>query len=102
MKICFFLGGFYQNGGIGRVTSMLANRLAEESDVEVITLEYFNPHKPNIYTLSAKVHEDYFLESYESMTKLMLKGGERKLRKYLQDKSVDVLIACGALFFQFQ
>lgn len=99
MKICFFLGGFYQNGGIGRVTSMLANRLAEESDVEVITLGYFNPHKPNIYTLSAKVHEDYFLESYESMTKLMLKGGERKLRKYLQDKSVDVLIACGALFF---
>lgn len=99
MKICFLLGGFYQNGGIGRVTSVLANRLAEEPDFEIVTLGYFNPHKPNIYKLSPKIHEEYFLKSYERMTKVMLKGGERKLRKYLCSNEIDVLIACGALFF---
>ena len=99
MRICFLLGGFYQNGGIGRVTSVLANRLAEESDLEVFTLCYFNPHKPNIYQLETAVHEEFFLESYQSMAKLLFTGGEKKLRKYLFDNKVDVLIACGALFF---
>lgn len=99
MRICFLLGGFYQNGGIGRVTSVLANRLSLESDVEVFTLCYFNPHKPNIYQLETAVHEEFFLESYQSMAKLLFSGGEKKLRKYLFDNKVDVLIACGALFF---
>lgn len=99
MKVCFFLGGFYQNGGIGRVTSMLANCLAKDSQVDITTLCYFNPEKPNIYPLSPEIHQDFFLESYMSMMKLMLTGGECKLRKYLQEKDIDVLIACGALFF---
>lgn len=99
MKICFFLGGFYQNGGIGRVTSILANRFANEANVEVIALGYFDPHKDRIYNLSPKIQMDYFLSSYESMTKLLLEGREKKLRKYLTDNNVDVLIACGALFF---
>lgn len=99
MRICFFLGGFYQNGGIGRVTSILANQLAEESDVDVFALCYFNSHKPNIYRLQATINEEFFLDNYQSMTKLLLTGGERKLRRYLVDNKVDVLIACGALFF---
>lgn len=99
MKICFFLGGFYQNGGIGRVTSVLANRLVEDPNIEIVTLEYVNTHKPTIYTLSPKIYREYLMESYQNMAKLMLKGGERKLRKFLQEKHVDVLVACGALFF---
>lgn len=99
MKICFLLGGFYQNGGIGRVTSMLANRLSEDPDFEVITLGYFNPQKPNIYEISESIKQDYFLLIYQSMAKVLLTGGERRLKKYLADNNVDVLIACGALFF---
>lgn len=99
MKICFFLGGFYQNGGIGRVTSILANRLAKETDIDVFALCYFNPHKQNIYFLHSAIHEEFLLDNYQSMAKLLLTAGERKLRKYLIDRDVDVLIACGALFF---
>lgn len=99
MKICFFLGGFYQNGGIGRVTSILANKLAEESNIEVLTLGYFNPHKAEIYQLSPRICKSFFLDSYQSMAKLLLVGGEKKLRRFLCDNDVDILIACGALFF---
>lgn len=99
MKVCFFLGGFYQNGGIGRVTSILANRLAEENNIEVLTLGYFNPHKADIYEISPSIYKSFFMDSYQSMAKLLLFGGEKRLRKFLCDNDVDVLIACGALFF---
>ena len=99
MRICFFLGGFYQNGGIGRVSSVLANRLVEDPNIEIVTLGYFNPQKPNIYRISDEIQQKFFLDSYQSMAKLMLKGGERKLKRFLQENDIDILIACGALFF---
>lgn len=82
MKVCFFLGGFYQNGGIGRVTSILANRLAEESNIEVLTLGYFNPHKADIYELSPNIYKSFFMDSYQSMAKLLLFGGEKNCANF--------------------
>ncbi len=99
MKICFMLGGFYQNGGIGRVTSMLANRLAEDFKIDVTTLSYTKQNLPNLYEISEKVHEEYFLLEYINMTKALLSGKEKNLRKFLEKKEIDILIACGALFF---
>lgn len=99
MKVCFFLGGFYQNGGIGRVTSVLANGLAESGKIKVVTLGYFNPGKPNIYQLSKNIQQEFLLEKYKSMTTVMLLNGEKKLRVFLEDNDIDVLVACGALFF---
>ena len=99
MKICFLLGGLYQNGGIGRVVSVLANRLADEPNMEILLLGYFDPRKPNLFPVSEKIEQTYFLPSCQSMTKTMLTGGERKLRSLLRKREVDVLIACGALYF---
>lgn len=99
MHICFFLGGFYGNGGIGRVTSVLAGRLAGEADFTVTALSYVRRGEQRLYPLSERVREAFFLERYESMAQLMLTGGERRLRRFLKENGVDVLIACGALFF---
>ena len=99
MKICFLLGGFYQNGGIGRVTSVLANRLVEDERIEITTIGYHNPNKPDIYDISPKIKQVYLMESYQSMAKFMLCGGEKKLRKLLVDEDADVAVACGALFY---
>mgnify|MGYP000733146393 CR=1 FL=1 len=60
MKVCFMLGGFHQNGGIGRVTSMLVNKLAEYEDVEIVTLSYADWKLPNLYEISKKVHARMF------------------------------------------
>lgn len=99
MNICFFLGGFHQNGGIGRVTSMLANSLAESGDYHITALCYFDPKLPNIYEVSDEIDQKFFLSAYSSMSKQLLSRGAGRLRRFLKDNDIDVLIACGALFY---
>lgn len=99
MNICFFLGGFHQNGGIGRVTAMLANQIAQSENYHVTALCYCNPNLPNIYDVSPLIDQQFFLQSYSSMTKQLLFGGIKRLRRFLKEQDIDVLIACGALFY---
>lgn len=99
MNICFFLGGFHQNGGIGRVTAMLANQIAQSEDYRVTALCYCNPNLPNIYDVSPSIDLHFFLQSYSSMAKQLVSGGIKRLRRFLKEKDIDVLIACGALFY---
>ena len=99
MNICFFLGGFHQNGGIGRVTAMLANDLAELSDYNVGTLCYYKTGMPNIYDLSSKIKQGYFLQTYSSMARTILLGGVAHLKRFLKKNNIDILIACGALYY---
>ena len=99
MNICFFLGGFHQNGGIGRVTAMLSNALAASQNFNIIALCYCDPKLPNIYDVSSKIEQRFFLQTYSSMTKQMATGGIKRLRKILNDNDIDILIACGALFY---
>lgn len=99
MNICFFLGGFHQNGGIGRVTAMLANQMSNTENYHVIALCYCNPKLPNIYDVSPLIDQQYFLQSYSSMTKQLVFGGIKRLRRFLKEQDIDVLIACGALFY---
>ena len=99
MNICFMLGGFSGNGGIGRVTSMLAGQLAELDGYHVTTLSYVDAGLPNLYPVSERIEQRFLLNSYQSMAKLLLTGGERNLRKFLRENKIDVLVACGALFF---
>lgn len=98
-NICFLLGGFQGNGGIGRVTSMLAGLLAESGDFQVTALSYVDTGRPNLYPVSEKITQKFLLDDYQSMGKLLLTGGEQKLRSFLRENDVDVLVACGALFF---
>ncbi len=99
MNICFFLGGFHQNGGIGRVTAMLANQIAQSEDYHVTALCYCNPKLPNIYDISLSIDQQFFLQSYSSMAKQLVCGGVKRLRRFLKEQDIDVLIACGALFY---
>ena len=99
MKICFFLGSFKVNGGIGRVTSMIVNKLSQVSPYQYITLSYFKEDKPNLYPVSESVKQCFLLENYCSMGKLLLTGGVQKLKSFLENEEIDVLVACGALFY---
>lgn len=98
MNICFLLGGF-TGGGIGRTTSILANRLSSEDNYDIFTLSFYNAKKENIYKLHARVKQSFLYEHPVSMTKCILSGGVLRLRKYLINNDIDILIACGALYF---
>ena len=99
MNICFFLGGFHQNGGIGRVTAMLANQLAKSEKYHITALCYYDPNLPNIYDISPSVRQYFFLKTYSNMTKQLVWGGVGRLKQFLQKNDIDILIACGALFY---
>lgn len=99
MNICFLLGGFTENGGIGRVTSILANSLCNNENYTIHTLSYFNNKKENLYYLEGKICKSYLFTEPINMTKGILRGGIFKLRRYLTENHIDVLIACGALYY---
>lgn len=99
MRICFFLGGLTGNGGIGRVTSVLANTLVEKPDIEVFVLSYADTHKPQLYQLDERIRTHMLFPNSLSMTKAVLKNIVGKLRNYLQENRIDIVLACGSLYF---
>ena len=99
MKICFLLGGLTGNGGIGRVTSVLTNKLVNKYDVDVFVVSYADTHKPQLYELDSRIHTHMLFNNPISMKKAVLCNIVGKLKKYLNENKIDVLIACGSLFF---
>lgn len=99
MRICFLLGGLTANGGIGRVTTMLANQLAQVEENDLFILSYYRSDAPILYPVDTAVKLDYILDKRESMISFLLRGGESVLKRYLHHNKIDLLVACGALFF---
>ncbi len=100
MNICFLLGGFQSNGGIGRVTSILANTLCEKEDITVHTLSYCQTKRPLLYALSDKIKQHALFCAPTPMLKAMLlKQAVKKVQNILVEEKIDVLIAAGALFY---
>lgn len=99
-KICFLLGGFQGSGGIGRSTSIIANYFTENSDLEVHTICYCETSKKRMYTLSSAIQEHILFNTNISMTKaLIFKHTIKRVKSIVKDNDIDVLIACGSLFY---
>lgn len=99
-RICFLLGGFQSNGGIGRVTSILANELSKKENMEVHTLAYCQNNKPLLYSLSENIQQHHLFSSSTPMLKAMLfKHIVKRTRELIRKENIDVLIAAGALFY---
>lgn len=100
IKICFLLGGFQGNGGIGRVTSILANELNTHSDYEVCTISYCQTDQPLLYKISDEIQQFHLYDGSISMTKaLLFNGAVRKVKQILKQNHVDIVVACGALYY---
>ena len=98
IRICFLLGGF-TGGGIGRVTSILGNELAQDERFDIHMLTLFQTDDEPAYELSSVISTDSLLVQRLSMKRAILHGGVRRLRRYLKHNQIDILVACGALFF---
>lgn len=99
-RVCFLLGGFQGNGGIGRVTSILANNLCKDENYEIHTISYFHDERPQLYKTSPMVKNHVLYTSKCSMTKAILfKHAIKKVKTIIDNEKIDVLIACGALYY---
>lgn len=99
-KVCFLLGGFQGNGGIGRVTSILANNLCKDDNLELHTISFFQDQRPMLYDINTAVQSHVLYTSPYSMTKaLLFHNAINKVRKILNENDINCLIACGALYY---
>lgn len=100
MKICFVLNGFQENGGIGRATSVLANALSLKENISVYTISYCQTDKPMLYNVSKNIGQFSLFSRSISMTKaLLFKRAIKKVKQIIEQNSIDVLVACGALYY---
>ena len=97
-RICFLLGGFQSNGGIGRATSILVNHLCTADDLAIHTISYCETSKKRLYKIDSRVHEHLLFDEDTSMTKaIFLKNAVRKVRRILKENGIDLLISCGTI-----
>ncbi len=99
MRICFFLGGLSGNGGIGRVTSILANTMVNNKDLDIFVLSYADTHKSQLYQLDNRVQMETLFPDPLSMKSAVLHNIVGKLKKYFIKNDIDVVLACGSLYF---
>lgn len=100
MNVGFFVGNLQRNGGIGRVVSIVANRLCEEKGYQVHMISHFQKGDKLLYELASSVHTHSLYNAPISMIKAMLfKNAVGKLKKIIEDEKIDVIVACGALFY---
>ena len=97
-KIGFILGNCQGNGGIARVVSIISNELCKENDVVIIS---FCPPIANAgYQYNNKIKMFKLYEHRFSMTTALLrKNAIGKVREILKMCNLDILIACGELYF---
>lgn len=100
IKVCFLFEGFHGNGGIGRATSIIANRLSNEKGIEVHTISYCEVTTKRMYEISPTLHEHLLFEKRTSMKKaILLAHVIRRVKHIVKDNHIDFLVACGALYY---
>lgn len=100
LNVCFLLGGFQGNGGIGRVTSILVNELCRDSGFSLSTISYCQSQDSKLYDISGEIRQWTLFNSPVSMTKALLnKRIISKVENILQINNIDILVACGALYY---
>ena len=97
MKICFLLGGFY-SGGIGRVVSILANRMCMNKNNTIFAVTLRPPVKEEIYKLNERVKRKYLVTQRGSVKNVIFQASY-ELNKYIKKNDIDYIIACGNIFY---
>ena len=98
-NVCFFHAGVSEHGGIGRVVSILTGSLVQSKDIKIYELALYKKHSEDVYQIDDSISRDVLYSSPTSMKKVFITGGLSKLCYYIKKNKIDVIIACGALFF---
>lgn len=94
-RVGILLGDAQGNGGIGRVTWILANRLCENYDIYILS----DFHNPKIkYDYDHRIHFSYLTDNMTSVHKRILSVA-KGIKKFIKENKIDVFICAGAIYF---
>ncbi|UJH67025.1 glycosyltransferase [Allomuricauda sp. SCSIO 65647] len=97
-RLAFLLGIASGNGGIARVTSIIANQFIKKGFENLSIIGYLQQNIEDVvYEWNDKISFFDLLPEQESMTTGIFKAVP-KLRKLLKKEKVDILICCGHIF----
>lgn len=99
MNICFLCRGFTANGGIGRVTSIIANYLAENENVNILLCSFSDEKADENYYISPKCTHEFLYDKPITMTNALIKRhAVKKLSQFLIRYKIDIIISCGVIY----
>ncbi|MCZ2442801.1 MAG: glycosyltransferase family 4 protein [Flavobacteriales bacterium] len=94
-RVGILLGDAQGNGGIGRVTWILSNRLCENFDIYILS----DFHNPKIkYDYDQRIHFSYLTDNMTSVHKRILSVA-KGIKKFIKENKIDVFICAGAIYF---
>ena len=99
MKICFLHSGFSVHGGIERVLSIIIRALRKNKNVDIYCLSLNKSEPLDFYLLPSDLKIDYLFEYPTNMKKAFLKDGVGKFSKYIKKNKIDIVVACGVIYF---
>lgn len=99
MRICFLHSGFSMHGGIERVLSIIIRNLCKNSSFDIYCLSLNKSEPLSFYLLPTDLKIDYLFEDSINMKQTLFKGGIGKFVKYLKKNQIDVVVACGVMYF---
>jgi glycosyltransferase involved in cell wall biosynthesis len=94
--IGFMLGAASNEGGIARVTSIIANHLEQTKNYEIHIISYFSTTNEG-YGWSRKLNYHTLFKDKKPLKKRII-NGSLKLHKLLKQNKISILVSCGALF----
>lgn len=101
MKVCFLCGGFSTNGGIGRVLSILTTEmLRNKDDLNIVFCSLWKKSEEQNYLIDNRcVRKELFPHRISMLKALTVKNAIGKLSSYIKNEDIDLIVACGALFY---
>lgn len=99
MKLCFLHGGFSIYGGIERVLSIIAPALEQRNIADVYCISLVKSEPLPMYQLPENLKMDGLFLQKINMRSALLKGGVGKLVAYIKKYEIDVIVACGVIYF---
>ncbi|MFW2006905.1 glycosyltransferase family 4 protein [Acinetobacter baumannii] len=94
-KICFLIGNLNSSGGTERVTSLIANKLSEKENYQIVILSLVDGLKP-FFPLNTNI--DFFSLYKEKISfKKNLFGVIWKIRNFIKFQKIDTLIVVDTI-----
>ncbi|SDC18364.1 glycosyltransferase family 4 protein [Acinetobacter boissieri] len=94
-KICFLIGNLNLSGGTERVTTLLANALAQQANTEVHILNIYAGDQP-FFDLSARVKNHALFTQKVSMKKHAI-ASMWNIRHYVKTHQIDTLVVVDSI-----
>lgn len=91
INVCFFSGDITRSGGTERVSTVIANELQRDEELNISFLSLWENHKEPFYNINQNIKRDVLFEK-ETTGIYHFLGYIRRTRRFAKTNKIDILI----------